>query len=58
MYYVTRTLVMDVIDAAAGVEQAHIKLGEALTEAQATYDQWQRQHAANDPSYVPHPIKA
>ena len=25
MYYVARTLVMDVIDAAAGVERAHIK---------------------------------
>jgi hypothetical protein len=44
---------MDVIDAAAGVEQAHIKLGEAMTEAQATYDQRQQQHVANDPSYIP-----
>jgi hypothetical protein len=55
MYYVTRNLVTDVIDGAAGVEQAHIKLGEAMNKAQVTYDQWQQQYEANDPSYVPSP---
>jgi hypothetical protein len=53
MYYVTRNLVMDVIDAAGGIERAHARFTEAMATAQATYEQWQQQHLANNPGYVP-----
>jgi hypothetical protein len=53
MYYVTRNLVMNVVDAAGGIERAHTRITEAMAAAQATYAQWQQQHLANNPNYVP-----
>jgi hypothetical protein len=38
LYYATRNVLQDVIDAAAGVELAHQRLQKSITAAQGTYD--------------------
>jgi hypothetical protein len=47
LYYVTRNLLMDVVDAAGGVERAHIRICESMRVAQETYDGWQQQWQNN-----------
>ncbi len=47
LYYATRNLLMDVVDAAGGVERAHIRIHESMVLAQNTYDGWQQQWQNN-----------
>jgi hypothetical protein len=45
LYYATRNLLVDVVDAAGGVEREHIRLHESMNLAQETYDGWQQQRS-------------
>jgi hypothetical protein len=50
LYYATRSILEDVIDAAGGVELAHQRLRESITTAQATYDNLRANQPAGTPA--------
>jgi hypothetical protein len=43
LYYATRTQLMDVVDAAGGVERAHTRFQRSMVHAQQVYEQWSKQ---------------
>lgn len=43
LYYATRTLLTDVVDAAGGVERAYDRLRQAMERAQAKSEEWASQ---------------
>lgn len=47
LYYATRTLLTDVVDAAGGVERAYERFRQAMARAQETSEEWARQHGSS-----------
>jgi hypothetical protein len=53
LYYATRNILQDVIDAAGGVELAHQRLQESITTAQAKYDDMRAGRPVREPASHP-----
>ena len=44
LYYATRTLLTDIVDAAGGVERSYERFRQSMARAQETFEEWERQN--------------